>query len=144
MAKKSKKQSIVIVVSVVILGIVGYLGYSILESRYKTALEQEKIQWQEKNEKLTDKIDSLKKTISTLSGDTDLLPEEDITSGDKSEPEETGKDSKINDSIDEVERRIASFFVYLDKQDYIRRGDGYGHSANSPDGGCDGRQAVHV
>ena len=120
-----KKQSFTVIICVVILVIIGFLGYRILESRYKkeldATLEQEKVEWQGKNEKLRNKIDSLEKTISNLSGDTDLVNEEGMEPTDGPGLVESASDSEYSDSIEDVERRIASFFVYLDKQEYIKK-----------------------
>ncbi|MGD9157382.1 MAG: hypothetical protein PVG39_03155, partial [Desulfobacteraceae bacterium] len=128
----SKKQSITIVICVVILVILGILGYRALESRHKkdldAALEQEKTQWQGKNEELTDKIDSLKRTISTLTGDADLIEDEDINSDDEAMSKTPGEEPEDIESIEEVERRIASFFVHLDQQNYIKK---YGFAGSS-------------
>ena len=127
----SKKQSIIVVLCIVILGLLGFIGYSILESKYKknlgTALEKEKSEWQEKNEELTYKIDSLKKTIATLTGDADLVEDEDISGPGSNKFD---KDSEQTDSIEEVERRIASFFVHLDQQEYIKDFNFEGSSYN--------------
>ena len=127
----SKKQSIIVVLCIVILGLLGFLGYSILESKYKknlgTALEKEKSEWQEKNEELTYKIDSLKKTIATLTGDADLVEDKDISGPGSNKFD---KDSEQTDSIEEVERRIASFFVHLDQQEYIKDFNFEGSSYN--------------
>ncbi len=127
----SKKQSIIIVLCIVVLGVAGFLGYRMLESKYRknfnAALEQEKTEWQVKNEELTGKIESLKRTISTLTGDADLVEDEDITSDEVTEP---GVDSEGTDSIEEVERRIAAFFVHLDQQNYIKKYNLEGSSYN--------------
>lgn len=109
----SKKQITIIVLSVLILILLGFIGYNFLESRYRknldAALEQEKAAWQEKNTELEGKVDSLKKKISTLSGDADLVEDD----------ESSDIDSEYSDSIEEIESRIASFFVHLDQQDYL-------------------------
>lgn len=130
----SKKQSIIIVICVVILGGLGFLGYKALESRHKKNLdavrEQEKTEWQEKNEQLADTIGSLKKTISTLTGDSGIIEDEDIISNGESKSLAPGEDSEGLDSIEEVEHRIASFFVHLDKQDYIKKYKLMGSSYN--------------
>lgn len=127
----AKKNSITIVICVVIIGVLGFLGHKALESRHQknldTALEQEKSQWQEQKDELVDKIDSLKTTISTLTGDPGLIDDEDIISYDSSE---TDEESQIHDSIEDIERRIASFFVHLDKQEYIKQYELDGSSYN--------------
>jgi hypothetical protein len=129
----SKKQIVTIVICIVIFGALGFLGYRTLESHYKTnldVLEQEKIEWQAKNEELTDKIVSLKKTVSTLTGDANLVEDEDIVSEDESGSNAPGDDLETTDPIEDVERRIAAFFVHLDQQDYIKEYDLDGSSYN--------------
>ena len=130
----SKKQSVIVLICAVILALLGLLGYSILESRYRknldAALEKEKTEWQGKNEELADKLDSLKKTIATLTGDADLVEDEDVMSDDESEPEISDNDTDGAAFIEEVERRIASFFVNLDQQKYIKEYNFDGSSYN--------------
>lgn len=126
----SKKQTITIIACIVILGVLGFLGYTILESRYRknfdAALEKEK----EKNVELADKIDTLKNTIATLTGDAGLVEDEDLSSIDESASDTTDEDLQHADSIEEVERRIASFFVHLDQQRYIKEYNFEGSSYN--------------
>ncbi|MBN2417890.1 MAG: hypothetical protein JXL81_00765 [Deltaproteobacteria bacterium] len=126
----SKNQTITIIACIVILGVLGFLGYTILESRYRknfdAALEKEK----EKNVELADKIDTLKNTIATLTGDAGLVEDEDLSSIDESASDTTDEDLQHADSIEEVERRIASFFVHLDQQRYIKEYNFEGSSYN--------------
>jgi hypothetical protein len=123
--RKPKQQNIKIIICVAILAVIGFLGYMALESRYKknldTALEQEKTEWQVKNEELKEKIDSLESTIYTLTGDPELTQEERMNLADESESDNTGKDTEHPDSIEDTERRIASFFVQLDNEGYIKK-----------------------
>lgn len=119
----NKKQGLTIIILIVIAGLLGFAGYFMLESRNKKnldALEKEKVAWQEKNVKLQDKINSLENTISKLSGDTGMIPEEGgnpVAESGSGQPAE-GPEKPV--SIEDVERRIAAFFVHLDKQEYIK------------------------
>ncbi len=116
-----KKQPVLIAFCVAVIILIGYLGFSMLETRHKknldTALDQEKLEWQAKNDKLQNKIISLEKTITRLSGDTGPVPEEEIIITDESGLEE----SENPVSFEDVERRIASFFVHLDEQEYVKK-----------------------
>jgi hypothetical protein len=119
-----KNRNLFFIICIAILVIAGFMGYRALEIKHKkaldAALEKEKLEWGGKNDKLRHRITSLEKTVSRLSGDTELPPEEDII--DSSEPSETLSDEapEAAVSISEVERRIAAFFVHLDKQEYIK------------------------
>jgi hypothetical protein len=121
----TKKQNTMIITGVAILVVICFLGYLVLESRYKknldAALEQEKTEWQLKNEELEGQIDTLERTISNLTGDPELIQEEEMILEDKSESENAAGKAERLDSIEDIERRIASFFVYLDKKDYIKK-----------------------
>lgn len=111
------------IILIAILVIAGFAGYRMLDSRHQkdlASLEKKNLEWSGKNDKLRNRINSLEKTISRLSGETELPPEEDIyetdeTAGDFSEE---GVEEAV--SVSEIERRIAAFFVRLDKQDYIK------------------------
>lgn len=120
-----KKQTYTIVICIIFLGALGFLGYIMLESRHKKdlneSLEQEISEWQEKNEELEDKIDTLKKTVSTLTGDPDLIEDENIISDDGSESESSSKGLENTIPVEDIESRIASFFVHLDEQSYIKK-----------------------
>ncbi len=120
----NKKQVLTIIILIVIVGLAGFAGYSILESRHNKnldTLEKEKSEWQEKNDKLQDKINSLEKTISRFSGDTGLTPEEGSNPAAESGSDQPAEGPEKPVPIEDVERRIAGFFVELDKQEYIKK-----------------------
>ena len=119
-----KNRNLFYIICIAVLIIAGFMGYRVLESRHKkslsSALEKEKLEWSGKNDKLRRRITSLEKTISRLSGDTELPPEEDIITTDEPATDLSDEGPEAAISISEVERRIAAFFVHLDKQDYIK------------------------
>jgi cell division protein FtsB len=106
-----------------ILVIAGFTGYRMLESRHKkdlTTLEKENLEWSGKNDKLRQRINSLEKTISRLSGDIELPTEEEINESVEPSTDLSDGGAEAAVSIAEVERRIAAFFVHLDKEEYIK------------------------
>lgn len=107
---------------IAILVIAGFTGYRMLDSKHKknlATLEKENLEWSGKNDRLRRRINSLEKTISRLSGDTELPPEEDINETDEPATDLSDEGPETAVSVEDVERRIAAFFVHLDKQDYI-------------------------
>jgi uncharacterized small protein (DUF1192 family) len=94
-----------------------------VESRHKKELlklEKETLERSGENDKLRNRITSLEKTISRLSGEEVLAPEEDINATDEPSTDFTDEGAEETLSVAEVERRIAAFFVHLDKQEYIK------------------------
>ncbi|NLA75276.1 MAG: hypothetical protein GX846_07395 [Deltaproteobacteria bacterium] len=119
--KYQKNRVLPCFIAVLILITAGIIGYRVLESRHKrhlTELEKEKSGWIVENERMKNKIVSLEKTISRLAGDTEPSPEEIINKTDET-PAEANETPETAFSITEIERNIASFFMHLDKQDYI-------------------------
>jgi hypothetical protein len=119
-----KNRNLFYIICIAVLVIAGFMGYRELELRHKksldSTLEKEKLEWSGKNDKLRRRINSLEKTVSRLSGDTDLPPEEDINETDEPSTDLSDQGPEAAISISEVERRIAAFFVHLDKQEYIK------------------------
>jgi hypothetical protein len=118
-----KNRNLFYIFCIAVLVIAGFVGYRVLESRHKkylnSLLEKEKLEWSGKNDKLRRRINSLEKTISRLSGDTELPPEEEVNETDEPATDLSEEELEVSISISEIERRIAAFFVHLDKQDYI-------------------------
>jgi cell division protein FtsB len=109
-------------VIIAILLIAGYTGYRMVDAKHKknlATLEKENLEWSGKNDKLRQKISSLEKTISRLSGEEELPPEAEINETDEPAVDLADEGAIEAVSIEDVERRIAAFFVHLDKQEYI-------------------------
>jgi hypothetical protein len=123
-ASYPKNRNLLYIVCIAAMIIAGFMGYRVLESRHKkhldATLEKETLEWAGKNDKLRRRITSLEKTISRLSGDTELPTEEDIIGTDEPAKDLSDEGPETAVSISEVERRIAAFFVHLDKEDYIK------------------------
>jgi len=121
-----KKQKIIFFISVVIFCGLVFLSYNALNSYHqkdlKTVRKQEKEAWNGKVNKLLDKVVVLEKEVSTLSGDTAQRTDSPVDSKDATEPEEASdKVTKASVNIEDIEHRIASFFLDLDKKDYIKQ-----------------------
>ncbi len=123
-----KKQNITIIISIIVICCLAFLGYRVIRSNHEkemeNAMKQEEAAWNDRVNMLQDRISSLKEEISVLSGDMsgelDLSGDQDDSSGSEiTSDEETGESV----DIEEVERRIASFFIKLDEQDYIKQYD---------------------
>lgn len=118
-----KGRTFLYIIFFAILAIAAFTGYRVLESRHKkdlATLENENLEWSGQNEKLSQRINSLEKTISRLSGDIELPPEEDVNEIAEPSTDFSDEGAEETVSISEVERRIAAFFVHLDKQEYIK------------------------
>lgn len=119
------KKNIIITIVVVILCAGLFLSYKKITDTYRKNLEevrlQEKDAWKKKVDSLTDKVNSLEKEISNLSGtgSPEMAPKEEAKEGGIQ-----GKAAKTSGEpvkIDDVERSIASFFLHLDDEDYIKK-----------------------
>jgi hypothetical protein len=105
----------------IVLGLTSYVGYDQLEKRHKkrldAVLEYEQRQWQEKTEKLEEKIASLQEELS-LQRD-ELVPKEKLLEvfGEDSPGISPGQEEV---SCEELERQITTLFSYLDKKEYMK------------------------
>ena len=120
-----KKQNNLFIICALIIAGLAVLGYILLESSHKkdleTALNDKNMEWQGKTDKLMEKIDTLEKEISAFSGEDDQPFMEQDNPEDGNDLSEPDKKPQTSDNFDDVERRIASFFLYLDKQEYVKK-----------------------
>ncbi|MFC1494748.1 hypothetical protein ACFL6W_05665 [Thermodesulfobacteriota bacterium] len=130
-----KKQNIVMIISIIVICGLVFSGYIILKSRHEKELDnirrQEEEAWNSKTELLQDKVTGLEKEISVLSGN--ISEELDISGDLEYTPGPGGmleKGTEESLRIEDIERRIASFFLRLDEQGYIKqyelKGSSYG------------------
>ncbi len=116
----SRKQTIITVAGIIIVIAIGFGGYKILDSnnqkKLELALEQQNRGWVEKTEKMQGRINELEsmQAESAMSEGDDLIPE-------KTETGITEKKPEVSLAQEDVERRIASFFVGLDEDGYTRK-----------------------
>lgn len=120
-----KKQNIIIIISIIVICGLIYSGYTILKSSHEKDLDnvrqQEENEWNSKVELLEEKILDLEREISVFSNiseEMDIPIDQEYTSGLE---DVSGKESGESFKIEDIERRIASFFLRLDEQDYMKQ-----------------------
>jgi hypothetical protein len=113
-------RTIKILIGIVILGVVCFFGYKNFltwhKERLEKALKQEQQFWQSKTNTLEAEIKDLQTELEQVKGTG--IPKEKVVEIFGKEPEKVRQKTKPL-SFEAVEIRIASFFAYLDKQDYI-------------------------
>ena len=139
------ERSVKILIIVVMIGIIGFLGYSKISNwhaeKLKTAVKQEQKIWQAKTGNLETKISTLENEITSLKGQE--IPEEKLAEAfgqkmpdmpnapDAPGVEASGSPGKKQVDLEEIERHILALFSYLDNREYIRafglNGDTYYH-----------------
>ena len=143
------QRSVKILVIAVMIGIIGFLGYSKIRTwhtkKLETAVKKEQQIGQEKADNLSTKVFSLEEEITALKGQE--IPKEKLAEAFGQEvPKEKlveafGQEASDGSAVvtpgkrplrlAEVERQILSLFSYLDSRDYIRAfklsGDTYYH-----------------
>lgn len=121
----SKKKNVTTTISIIVVCCLALLGYTIIKSSHEKDLDnvrkQEEQAWNDKVHMLQNEISDLKNEISDLTGD---MPEELDVLEDGDYGSEFGETSRDEAGeflkIENVERRIAEFFLKLDEQDYIK------------------------
>lgn len=134
------ERSVKILVIVVMIGIIGFLGYTKISNwhadKLETAVKEEKKTWQEKTDNLETKISNLEEEITVLKGQE--VPKEKLAKAFGQETLESPaidvgspENEKKQLNLEDVERQILALFSYLDNREYIRAfalsGDTYYH-----------------
>lgn len=121
MTKKTIIKSSVIAI---VICAAAFIGYTLINGWHEKGLERVKIQqekaWKGKIDRLSDKVISLEKETADLKGLNEFEGQPEDTKEDKSFAGGAVKAGESTPSIDEIERRIAAFFIYLDDQDYVK------------------------
>ena len=130
------ERSVKILVIAVMIGIIGFLGYSKIKNwhsgKLEKAVKKEQKIWQVKAENLETKIFSLEDEITVLKGP-DVPKEKLAEAFGREAPDVDAAVSagKKQLNLEEVERQIIALFSYLDNREYIRAfelsGDTYSH-----------------
>lgn len=122
-----KKKSIIIISIVIILGL-GLLGFYLLQSGEKEGDsvigDREKAEWDNKEKKLLNRITELEDEISSLSENNTTVRQPVVKEDDEgylSQDEIPGEIPAEAVNIDDIELRIANFFLHLDGQEYIKK-----------------------
>jgi len=116
-------------ITVIVLGVIVYLLYSLImgwhDDSIEAAKDQEKKVWQEQAEALKRKVTDLQGEITQLKGQS--IPRERLE-------EAFGEviSSPVSDSmtIEQIEEQIAAFFAYLDQMGYVKRNNLTGSTYN--------------
>ena len=134
------ERSVKILIIVVMIGIIGFLGYSKISNwhaeKLETAVNEEKRTWQEKTGNLENKISNLEEEITVLKGQE--VPKEKLAKAFGQDPPDSpaidvgsSEKEKKQLNLEDVERQILALFSYLDNREYIRafnlNGDTYYH-----------------
>jgi hypothetical protein len=121
MTKKTMIKSSIIAI---VICAAAFIGYILIKGWHEKGLERVKIQqekaWKGKFDRLSDKVISLEKETADLKGLNEFEGQPEDTKEDKSFASSAVKTGESTPSIDEIERRIAAFFMYLDEQDYVK------------------------
>jgi hypothetical protein len=119
-----------ITLSLVVIGIISYLFFSIISGWYKgnieTMREHEQKAWGEKEETLMNQITALEEEIRILKGQSTPVEKLSEVFGEKGSSPLPTKDSPI--TFEETENQIAAFFAYLDGKNYL---ENYGLSGST-------------
>jgi hypothetical protein len=113
-------RTIKILIGIVILGVLGFIGYKNITTWHKDSLEkalkQEQQLWQSKTNALEGEVRDLQTELEEVKGIG--LPEEKVIEIFGKELQKIPQKAKPI-SFKKIEIQIASFFTYLDNQDYI-------------------------
>ena len=118
-----------IVVALVIIVVTGFLVFSKIsgwhKSKLDTAVKSEQQVWQQKANKLEQKVTELKQALTDVKGQ--KVPEEKLAlifgEKEKEEQQQVKETDTVPEKLPQItatERQIAAFFTYLDKRPYVQ------------------------